>query len=421
MVKRGRAAAQDAPVPGIVQQVFPDKFGVAWYWRTFTPPRVAGQHEWYLLEFEAVDYLAHVWVNGKAVGGHEGGETPFVLDVTGAVKAGAENLLSVRVLIPGDEPIDGMTMERVPHRCKKTQCMPGRIQNYGGIIAPVRLAIASEVRIADLYVRADAKTGKIHAQVTIRSDASEPVRAALECFAGPAEGGQVEDSLRREIDVMPGECVQELELTIPQHRLWNLDDPFLYRVEARLGVGAHGTRDERSVRCGFRELRVERGFFRLNGRRVFLRSTHTGNHFPITTAVPLDPDLMRRNFIMAKAAGYNTVRFIAGLARPEQLDFCDEIGLMVYEESAASWEPMQDSPEMPPRFAPVDPRDGPARSQPPVRDDLGSLKRSAGWPGVPRGGEVACHAAVAGPLAAGAAQQFTVGRPSGDRFTEQSG
>jgi len=41
--------------------------------------------------------------------------------------------------------------------------------------------------------------------------------------------------------------------------------------------------------------------------------------------------------LFAKAAGFNTIRFIAGGAYPEQLDLCDEIGLMVYEESSASW------------------------------------------------------------------------------------
>ena len=35
-----------------------------------------------LLRFHAVDYLAEVWVNDVPVGGHEGGETPFTLDIT---------------------------------------------------------------------------------------------------------------------------------------------------------------------------------------------------------------------------------------------------------------------------------------------------------------------------------------------------
>ena len=63
----------------------------------------------------------------------------------------------------------------------------------------------------------------------------------------------------------------------------------------------------------------------------------------------MDPDLMRRDLLMAKVSGYNMVRFIAGMAFPEQLDCCDEIGLMVYEECQAGWE-LADSPEMPRRF-----------------------------------------------------------------------
>lgn len=344
------ATAQDAPVPGIFQQVFPSRFGVAWYWIVFRPARAAGPNERYVLDFEAVDYLAEVWVNGERVGGHEGGETPFELDATEAIKPDADNLLAVRVLMPGGEAIDGMTMEQVPHRCKTLDCLPGRIQSYGGIIGPVRLKVVPVVRIADVFANPDPKSGRIGVQVTLRNASPATVRGSLKALAGPADHGEVQDAREREVEIPPGDSVHELVLSMPQHRLWNLDDPFLYRVQVRLAVEAPACEHERIVRFGFRELRVEKGYFRLNGKRIFLRSTHTGNHFPIATAVPQDPDLMRRDFVMAKAAGYNTVRFICGMARPEQLDFCDEIGLMIYEESAASWTVMEDTPEMPRRF-----------------------------------------------------------------------
>jgi len=61
------------------------------------------------------------------------------------------------------------------------------------------------------------------------------------------------------------------------------------------------------------------------------------------------PDLLRRDLIYSKACGFNMVRFIAGMAHPWQLDLCDEIGLMVYEENMAAWG-LQDSPEMGERF-----------------------------------------------------------------------
>ncbi len=124
--------AQNSTVPGIIQQTFPGYHGVVWYWRTFTPaltpgpspqtphPNVEGVVERgrYLLRFWGVDYLADVWLNGIYVGGHEGGETPFVLNVTDAIKLGVENLLAVRVLNPTNEPIEGITLKQKPHRNK---------------------------------------------------------------------------------------------------------------------------------------------------------------------------------------------------------------------------------------------------------------------------------------------------------------
>ena len=109
--------------------------------------------------------------------------------------------------------------------------------------------------------------------------------------------------------------------------------------------------DEHVTRFGFRELRVEKGYFRLNGKRIFLKSSHTVNQCPIGVILPPAgaPDLLRKDLLYMKSCGFNTVRFIAGVAYPYQLDLCDEIGLMVYEENLASWL-LADSPKMAERF-----------------------------------------------------------------------
>ena len=52
------------------------------------------------LKFAAVNYLADVWLNGRYLGYHEGGYTPFAFDAGVAVQAGQENTVAVRVVNP---------------------------------------------------------------------------------------------------------------------------------------------------------------------------------------------------------------------------------------------------------------------------------------------------------------------------------
>ena len=104
------AGAKPVRVPGIMQEALPGYHGVAWYWREFIAPENSYAGGRCLLRFDAVDYLAQVWVNDMPVGGHEGGETPFTLDITGAVKPGLTNRLAVRVLNPTAQRIDGIVL-----------------------------------------------------------------------------------------------------------------------------------------------------------------------------------------------------------------------------------------------------------------------------------------------------------------------
>ena len=344
-----RPDAKPAKVPWIIQDAFPGYHGLAWYWREFTAPANPHAEGRWLLRFWAVDYKAEVWLNGTRVGEHEGGETPFTLDVTDALKPRAANRLAVRVLNPTHEAIDGIVLNETPHRNKALPYTSGSAWDQGGIIDSVELLAAPAVRIDDLFVRPDSKTGVIRVQTTVRSALARATRGRLEVSVAPAAGGETLGATRLERDLAPGETLLETELRVESPRQWELNDPYLYRVTARLDAAESASFDERSVRCGFRDFRFENGYFRLNGRRLYLKCSHTGNCCPVGLELPHDPDLLRRDLVNAKAMRFNAIRFIAGVAKRHQLDLCDEIGLMVYEESYAGW-CLADSPRMTARY-----------------------------------------------------------------------
>ena len=114
-------------------------------------------------------------------------------------------------------------------------------------------------------------------------------------------------------------------------------DPVLYRVAARVGCAGSDSVDEKSVKCGFRDFRFADGYFRLNGKRIFLKSAHFGGDAPLTCIVPLDPAWLRTDFLSMKSMGFNMARCIAGLGKRYMMDLADEIGLLVYDESYAAW------------------------------------------------------------------------------------
>lgn len=343
-----RVGAQAAPVPGIIQQVFPDSLGVAWYWASIQLPDAVPDGHRVLLRFGAVDYRATVWVESQLVGSHDNGDTPFELDITDALGGGDEGLLAVRVVAPGDAGADGLELGQIPHRNKKSDGYhPGWMHVHGGILLPVDVVVVPPVRITDVHALPDSADGSVLVRVTVRNGTGGDSACRLRAGVGPDHAGVIEHQAATVLSAPPGDSTLELLLHVADHRRWDLDDPFLYRVSVDLSTsgGPDPVRHQRSVRVGFRELRVVDGFFQLNGRRILLRSSHTGNHFPVGQIVPPRRDLMRRDFINAKATGFNMIRFMSGIAWPEQLDLCDELGLMIYEEPGASWL-LKDSAQM---------------------------------------------------------------------------
>lgn len=330
--------AVKASVPGFVHMDLPGCPGIAWYQRRFRTAVKPDSDHIASLHFEMADFLCEVYLNGAYIGVHRGTENPFSFDVSEALNPDGENLLVVRVSKPHTEPVDGYTFWEIPHRNQTPSGLrPGACYNEYGLSGAVTLKMLPRLRITDLYLYCNPDTSCIEVQCTLVNDYPGETAARLSLTAGDKRTGEAEAEDEYSFTAAPGETEIRRILPISDVRPWDTDDPNLYYVFAELSCTY--TSHVASKRGGFRTFRVgEDGYFYLNGRRIFLRCSHTGNCMPESTHhISRDKSLLRKDFTMAKSAGLNMVRFISGCALPEQLDLCDELGLMVYEEPVASW------------------------------------------------------------------------------------
>lgn len=329
---------KDARVPGVIQQAYTSYNGVVWYYKTIDKVPEISENEQILLKFESVDYYCDVYLDGELLGSHEGAQAPFNFVVTKKVQVGS--LLAVRVINPREDvAIDGLLLPETPHSCKGGGEFPiGGLYNFGGITEPVSLCVVPKVYISDIFAHGNIHTGDAEFEITVFSFDDDPMTCELDLSVCHTTERIPCATEKEKITVLSGENIYKVAVNIENPLLWSFDTPDLYKLTAR--VTTIDTPD--SVFCvnfGYREFKIEKGFFFLNGKRVYLKSTHTTSLYPITIGLP-PPGLQQleyRDFQILKAAGFNCVRFIAFQPSPRQLDYCDSLGLMVYSENFASW------------------------------------------------------------------------------------
>jgi len=134
-----RPDAKKIRVPGVMQEALTGYHGVAWYYRSAEFPKNPHKNGRYLLRFWMVDYIADVWVNGKYIGHHEGGEDQFTLDVTDVARPDGANSIAVRVLNPIDTPIDGIVIFETPRRNKTSPRVRALILTMAVLPIPLNL------------------------------------------------------------------------------------------------------------------------------------------------------------------------------------------------------------------------------------------------------------------------------------------
>ncbi len=310
-------ARREIVVPNCWEEVEQDYEGVAFYGRSFAVPE-SWRGKAVRLRFDAVNYIAEVWVNDRVAGRHEGGYGPFELRVDELLDYGAENFVSLRVLGPvvaEDKHVDGLGRNDAPH-------WRGAIT--GGIWQSVRLVATGMVFVDDVFVAPRLEDDMVKVRVALENSGAAAREAALELSVRSDDSGKAVTAESVKLEVPAGRSEHEWTLKVPSPRYWSPADPHLY-----VAVIEIAGEDRESVRFGMRELTIRGGRFELNGKPIYIKAAFFEGLYPTKLARPDSIEMARREIRLALECGFNMIRPWRKPPPPEWLDLCDEMGVMV--------------------------------------------------------------------------------------------
>jgi hypothetical protein len=298
---------------------------IGWYRRRVAIPSGWGDRRVWL-RFEAADWETTVWVNGTEAGRHEGGYTPFALDVTDFVKPGEEAMVVARVFDPTDRHLP--TGKQVARWYTFTSGIWQTVWLEARPAAHVsRLSLAPENRGDSWSVRVSLEAAGPDGTANVRISSPDSSVAAL-------QGA---------LNLRGGSGRFEGALAVSQPRLWTPEDPQLYDLRIELS-GTEGPADVVETYFGLRT--IGRGQYGdaahesvlLNGKPVYLRGALDQSFNPggIYTA-PTD-EFLKRDMELAKSAGLNFLRIHIKPDEPRRLYWADKLGVLIMQDMPNTWE-----------------------------------------------------------------------------------
>ncbi|HEX8939202.1 MAG TPA: glycoside hydrolase family 2 TIM barrel-domain containing protein [Candidatus Limnocylindrales bacterium] len=333
-------------VPDVIARPPDASGGGAWYRLAFfIPPDWQGRP--LTLKFGAVNYLADVWLNGRWLGYHEGGYTPFAFAVEAVARPGQANLLAVRV----DAPAWGSRNDIVPWGLADWW-------DYGGITRPVWLEASQPLGAVRADVVPHLDGGDVSVVVQDRGPA--PVGGTVDIDVQPAvvDATDLLDpdprhliapfapsvaSRRLAVGQLPpgGIAVLQASFSIEGAAEWRLDDPALYVLHVTVRAD-DGRTDELYETFGLRHIAVDPDAPRLllDGRPTAFAGValhderiepaaggRPATAGPIVSAAQALDQLQR-----ARQVAATLVRTGHTPADPRLLMLADRLGVAVWEE-----------------------------------------------------------------------------------------
>ncbi|HKL34548.1 MAG TPA: DUF4982 domain-containing protein [Tangfeifania sp.] len=284
--------------------------GIGWYRKTFKVPEFE-EGKKVLLTFDGAMSDAHVWVNGEKVGNHPYGYAYFYFDITSYLKENEENLLAVR-------------LENLP---SSSRWYPG-----AGIYRKVQLIVKDEVNFNHwgTFITTPFVSNE-KAQVNIKTEINgENVKLVTEI---KDEDGKIVATNSSE-KMFGNKMEQNIGVLNP--KIWDLDEPNLYFATMKL-YQDNELKDEQTIRFGIRTVEYERGKGLVLNSKVTKFKGVCLHHDLGPLGAAVNRAALKRQLTILKDMGINSIRSAHNMPSIEQVELCDEMGILMLAESFDEW------------------------------------------------------------------------------------
>jgi beta-glucuronidase len=282
--------------------------GTVWYKRSFDV-ELPKENEKVFLYFGAVNYRADVYLNGKKLGMHLGGFTPFNFEIPDGILKAKDNFLVVKV-------DNKRFKDEIP-------TLNTDWWNYGGITRDVNLVFVPKNFILDYSLQlqkssATAKDKMVEGWVKFNSAVNEEVTIEIP-----------ELKLKKKIDVKGDKAGFSFKLSKLQ--LWSPETPKLYQVI----VSSKEDRIEDKI--GFRTVEVQGKQILLNGQPIFLRGICIHEEIPQQGRRAYSKQDALQLLGQAKELNCNMVRLAHYPHNENMTRTADSLGILVWSEIPVYW------------------------------------------------------------------------------------
>lgn len=287
--------------------------GTIWYRRKFNVEPAANRK--YFLYFGAVNYEAHVYLNGKKLGMHKGGFSPFQFEVTDKL-ANGENFVVVKA----------------DNKRKNTEVPTVNTDwwNYGGITRDVYLASLPVNYIADY-------------EMQLAKENLNEIEGFVQLSNGATSGDDVTISIPelKVKQILKADATGNVKFRLPVKNIayWTPENPKLYDVTVASAT------DQVKDKIGFRTIAVIGKDILLNNKPVFLRGISMHDENPLVKGRLRSEGDMRMMLQWAKELNCNFVRLAHYTHNEKMVRLADELGLMLWAEVPVYWTIAWENPD----------------------------------------------------------------------------